>query len=173
MENGRLRAFIAVELPENIKTELAHLIGSLKKTGFSFIKWVNPGSIHLTLKFLGNTPVGMTDNINKVLKSAASGSHNFSLEMGGLGFFPNSRRPRVFWIGIGGNLGTLLKLQEEIDRGTEKLGFPGEKRPFSPHITLARINDNYLPGDLSNFIKEIERLHYDKKLQLSVDFISL
>ena len=173
MENDSLRIFIAIELPDNVKSELARLIDSLKKPRFGFVRWVNAQGIHLTLKFLGNVNPWKISDINKILESAAGACRKFSLDMSGLGFFPNSRRPRVFWIGINGDLDTLLKLQASIDAGTEKLGFPGEKRSFSPHITLARINEGSLPADLSDFVKDTENLNFEKKLHIEVAGVSL
>jgi len=173
MENDNLRIFIAIELPDNVKSGLASLVDTLRKPRFGFVRWVNPQGIHLTLKFLGNVSPARIYEINRVIESAAKTSRKLSLDMSELGFFPNSRRPRVFWIGITGDLDILLKLQGEIDRGTEKLGFPGEKRPFSPHITLARINESSSPVNLADFVRDTEKLHFDQKLHIDVNSVSL
>jgi RNA 2',3'-cyclic 3'-phosphodiesterase len=173
MEDSPLRTFIAIELPDDVRLELAKLIAALKKPRFGFVRWVNPQGIHLTLKFMGSVNHEKVGEINEVIKSAAAAGHRFSLDMSGLGFFPNSRRPRVFWIGITGDLEILLKLQADIDAGTEKLGFPGEKRPFSPHITLARINEGSLPNDLADFVKDTGRPGFEKKFHIEVDAVCL
>ncbi len=173
MEENPLRTFIAVELPGSVKLELAKLIDALKKPRFGFVRWVNPQGIHLTLKFLGNVLPAKIDGISKVIESAAADGHRFSLDMSGLGFFPNSRRPRVFWIGMAGDMNALQKLQADIDSGTEKLGFPGEKRPFSPHITLARINEGSLPSDLADFVKDTEKVRMENKLHIEIDSVCL
>jgi RNA 2',3'-cyclic 3'-phosphodiesterase len=169
MEEGALRTFIAIELPDNIKAELSRIIEGLKKPRFGFVRWVNPQNIHLTLKFLGNVEAAKIDCICDAVRLSADGGEKFSLELSGLGFFPNPRRPRVFWIGIAGDLDRLLHLQGSIDRNTEKLGFPGEKRPFSPHITLARINEDAMLPDLVDFVKATEKVRLEKKLHIDVD----
>jgi RNA 2',3'-cyclic 3'-phosphodiesterase len=174
MENDNaLRVFIAIELPEEIKSELVKLIESLKKPRFSFVRWVNPHSIHLTLKFLGNVNPGKVTEISNVIESAANKFRKFQVEISGLGFFPNPRRPRVFWIGVGGDMASLIGLQKDIDSGTEKLGFPGEKRQFSPHLTLARINEGCTPGDLSDFVGNVEQHNFSRSLHIDAGSVSL
>jgi RNA 2',3'-cyclic 3'-phosphodiesterase len=174
MENdGAIRSFIAVELPGDVKSELVNLIESLKKPGFSFLRWVNPQGIHLTLKFLGNVNPEKIAEINKVIGSASARVRKFTVEIEGLGFFPNSRRPRVFWIGFTGDMNSLTRLQESIDMGTEKLGFPREKRQFSPHLTLARINEGFMPGGLADFVSSVDKLNFTRKFHIEVDSVSL
>ena len=137
-----IRSFIALELSDEIYKGLAELINALKK-GVHFTpahpKWVNPESIHLTLKFLGNIEEGMVDKIGEVLKRIAADTEPFLLKVRNLGVFPDERRPRVLWVGTTAGDEETRSLQKRIDDALSPLGFDREKRPFHPHLTLARI----------------------------------
>jgi 2'-5' RNA ligase len=76
---------------------------------------------------------------------AARASRPFSLSLGELGTFGSRRAPRVIWTGVTGELAPLLALQQHIATGLEALGFPREERPFSPHLTLARLKQPLAP----------------------------
>lgn len=141
MKMERLRLFIAIELPETIKEGLVSYQAQLRSGRDSFVKWVDPGGIHLTLKFLGNTPASQVDYIEKAMAEVAQGVPPFSLELGGLGAFPNLRQPRVVWVGVVGDLEQLARLQGAMDQALEQLGFIKEGRAFSPHLTLGRFRE--------------------------------
>jgi RNA 2',3'-cyclic 3'-phosphodiesterase len=106
------------------------------------VKWVAPASIHLTLKFLGDTPTSGLDAIRAALQRVAAPTPPFSLHLGHAGCFPNARQPRVVWIGMDGDLDELSALQKAIEATVSPLGFPAENRPFSPHLTLGRVRDD-------------------------------
>ncbi|HEY90645.1 MAG TPA: RNA 2',3'-cyclic phosphodiesterase, partial [Dehalococcoidia bacterium] len=90
-----VRSFIAIELPQSLKTELEELVSRLKSESRTGVKWVNPQGIHITLKFLGDVAAGRLDGITGALKVAARGVKPFHLTVGGLGVFPNPHRVRV------------------------------------------------------------------------------
>lgn len=173
MQNSPVRSFIAAELPKNIKSELDGLQGDFLKKGLNYVKWVNPSGIHLTLKFLGNININDLHNITAALEEGCKGFHKFSIELTGLGVFPNYKKPRVIWVGLEGQLSTLISLQKQIDDRLESLGFPKEKRPFSPHITLGRIRETASPGDLKDCADVIQKMQYTEKHRLTVDCIKL
>jgi 2'-5' RNA ligase len=104
------------------------------------MRWVNPENIHLTLKFLGDTPQRNISDLSKALKQTVFGFLPFEIVFKGTGCFPDTRRPRILWAGVNGPA-TLFELQSNIDRALLAIGFPTEKRPFSPHLTLARISE--------------------------------
>ena len=135
----QIRAFIAIELPEEVKTHLGKLQDLLKAIDASYAKWVSPESIHLTLKFLGNVDIDKLDAIIEVMEETARKVPPFQLEITQMGAFPNLKRVQTIWVGIEGNLEQLQSLQRDLDIGLEKLGFLREKRPFVPHLTLARV----------------------------------
>jgi 2'-5' RNA ligase len=142
-----IRSFIAIELPAEIKLALGHIQDRVKSGGGGQVKWVEPESMHLTLKFLGNVSTGLTGKITTVLEEACSGVHPFSLEIGGLGVFPNARRVRVVWVGLTGETERLGQLQKRIDDVLTPLGFKAEARPFTPHLTLARVHEQATPDE--------------------------
>jgi len=137
----QLRCFIAVELPEEIKAGLSRLQAKLKSGNECPVKWVDPYSIHLTLKFLGNVNADMTGEITEAMAEGAKGVSPLQLEIKGLGVFPNLRRVQVIWVGMSGEVDKLLPLQKGIESNLEILGFTPEARAFTPHLTLGRVRD--------------------------------
>lgn len=147
----QIRSFIAIELPEEVRRGLAKLRSELERAEHRFVKWVDSEGIHLTLKFLGNIPFRQVAEVTKAIEEAAQGIPPFHLEISGLGAFPNLKQPRVLWVGIGGEIDTLLRLQQNIDSALASLGFAKEERPFMPHLTLARIRQGASPMERRNF----------------------
>ena len=137
----KIRAFIAIELPEAVKTALASAQSRLRAERHSYVKWVDPGGVHLTLKFLGNIDAEKVSPITAAIARAAQGVAPFRLELGETGAFPNQRRPRVIWVAVTGDVERLASLQRGIDQLLIPLGFVPESRPFSPHLTLGRLKE--------------------------------
>ena len=136
-----LRAFIAIHLSQEARLKLADTIRSMATEIPSGVRWVDPEGIHLTLKFLGDIDPGIVEDVLRAMEQAASGSLPFQLHLKGLGVFPNDRRPRVLWAGLGGDLDALGALQEKIEAAVSGLNFPRERRAFNPHLTLGRVRD--------------------------------
>lgn len=137
-----IRAFIAVELPEELLDRLVEVQERLRQDAWTDqVRWVQSGGIHLTLKFLGNTPEDRIQPINQALRQAIVDARvrPFTLRAAGLGVFPSFRRPAVIWIGVEGEVEPLQRLQKAIEAAMEELGFPREGRPFHPHLTLGRV----------------------------------
>jgi 2'-5' RNA ligase len=168
-----IRSFIAIELPDEVKTGLARLRAELERAEHSFVKWVEPGGIHLTLKFLGNIPFKRVAEVTEAMKEASQGISPFKLEISGLGAFPNLKQPRVLWVGIGGEIDRLSRLQRNIDSMLVPLGFAREERPFTPHLTLARIRQGASPGERKNFGELVASTSFESKYHIAVDAISL
>jgi 2'-5' RNA ligase len=135
-----LRSFIAIELPEAVKSALAELQQEFKKCGVD-VKWVKPDNIHLTLKFLGNIEEKNVERIVKIIEGICSKYKVFSLEVKGTGVFPNIRSPRVLWVGIERN-SLLTKLQRDVEDEMASIGFEREDREFIPHLTLGRFKSS-------------------------------
>jgi 2'-5' RNA ligase len=142
-----IRSFIAIELPPEIRLSLARLQNKLKSGSRASVKWVDPDSIHLTLKFLGNVDIALIEKIVSAMEEACRGVRPFSLEISGLGVFPNERRVRVVWVGLTGETATLGQLQKRLDDALAPLGFRAEARPFTPHLTLARVREQATPDE--------------------------
>ena len=137
-----LRVFIAVELPPPVVQNLETLTRELKQDGLK-LRWVKSNNIHMTLKFLGEVPqkdiAAIEAAMSRVSGVAVPSSLHFTLQ--GMGVFPNIRRPRVLWVGIGGDLMALDRLFKSVDAHLADEGFAEEQRAFKPHLTLARIPD--------------------------------
>lgn len=133
-----MRTFIAIEIPDDIKKQMAETQRRLN-TGDLDASWPRPEGIHLTLKFLGEIPESKVGDITKALELASEGVGRFRLEIAGMGAFPNARSPRVVWVGLTGDLDKLKTLQAAIEDSTVRVGLDREDKPFKPHLTLARI----------------------------------
>jgi len=138
-----MRVFIAVDLPDELRKELATLQRELEPLTDT-ARWVAPESIHITLKFIGEVPEKRIEDIDSALTGLTWKS--FAITVHGVGFFPGNRSPRVFWAGM--EAPTMQDLAEELDSRMERLGFDKEKRAFRPHITLARARDSRIDSSL-------------------------
>ena len=136
-----MRTFIAIELGDQVIKALEDMIGSLRKLG-GHVKWVKPHNLHLTMKFLGEVSADQIPPIQTTIQMAAAGQPEFTFTVRGTGTFPSgSRSPKVLWVGIESQPALLL-LQQELESELQKLGFPQEKRPFSPHLTIGRVRNS-------------------------------
>jgi 2'-5' RNA ligase len=169
----QIRSFIAIELPEEAKEGLARLKKELERDEHKFVKWVNPRGIHLTLKFLGNIPSKQVAEITEAIEGAVQGISPFHLEIGGLGAFPSLRQARVFWVGIGGEMDKLSRLQQNIDSALAAVRFAKEERSFVPHLTLARIRQGASPLEKRSFGELVGSTIFEDKYHVKVESISL
>jgi 2'-5' RNA ligase len=138
-EGDTIRAFLALDPPPEVLCKIIDIQGALRRNIQGALSWVRPEGIHLTLKFFGDFAAKDVSAISEVVAGQAADARPFNLEAKGLGVFPDNRRPRVLWIGIGGEVEHLIALQQAIDQGLEPRGFAREQRPFRAHLTLARI----------------------------------
>lgn len=135
-----VRAFVAIELPPSVRSQLGALIDRLaRRAPAGAVRWVRPEAIHLTLKFLGQVPEARLGPLAQALADAARGRPAFSVRLAGLGVFPNPERPRVLWLGVEDPGGPLARLQRDLEGALAALGSPREQRGFSPHLTLGRV----------------------------------
>jgi len=137
-----LRAFIAIELPQTLQTAIEKQTVRLRQSlGDELVRWVPTQNMHLTLKFIGNVAASHLDFIKQMLAQTADQSSAFDLQITGLGSFPNSKRPRVLWVGLHASA-ELPALQRNLEAGASRLGYQKEERPFSPHLTIGRVRQN-------------------------------
>jgi 2'-5' RNA ligase len=146
-----VRLFVALEIPSAVRDNLAALLKELRAIAPQ-VKWVRAENLHVTLKFIGEVAPAKLEGIRKALATVRS-EQAVTLDFRDLGFFPNEKRPRVFWAGIecSPNLKTIAS---DIEQAMEKLGIPREQRPFSPHLTLARFPLPGLPEKPRSAIQE-------------------
>lgn len=143
MQGERLRLFVSLDLPPSLKDQLGRLQGSLRSR-VDGIRWVRPEGIHLTLKFLGWVEPSRTESVVQALQWEAASANGFRFRFGGLGLFPDRRRPRVLWVGLQEvplqpESERLVRFQQRLDAALEAVGFAREARPFAPHLTLGRV----------------------------------
>ncbi len=169
----QVRSFIAIELPDELKLGLTQLEAQLKMSKQPWVKWVDPYSIHLTLKFLGSIAVDRISEITRAMEEAIQGIPPFSLEVKGLGVFPNLRRVQVVWVGISGEIDKLSQLQQHLESNLARLGFAPETRPFTPHLTLARLRNQASLDERRSFGQLIAITRFEATYTIKVDAISL
>ncbi|MBI5194612.1 MAG: RNA 2',3'-cyclic phosphodiesterase [Nitrospirae bacterium] len=161
-----MRCFISIAIPEDIKKKMSAIQERMKRSGAD-VSWTKPDGMHLTLKFLGEIEEKRVAKIETAMNIACAGITPFSLQVSGIGVFPppppipplnkggvggvvsRGRHPRVMWIGLNENGNNLIKIQRGIEYQLEEIGFPAEKRRFSPHITLGRVRSNRNLSQLS------------------------
>ncbi len=168
-----IRAFIAVELPEGLKKELAELEAQLKKSSPTVVKWVDPNSIHITLKFLGEVSEDNIDELMLAIEESAQGISPFKLEVSEVGAFPDLDHVQVVWVGVTGELDKVLQLQKRIESNTEQLGFPRESRAFTPHLTLGRVRNEAKPNDRQRIGKLLTNTSFAALHNVDVNAINL
>lgn len=138
---NKIRTFIAIEIPDGIRSKLVELQNELKSLG-GRVSWVKVENIHLTLKFLGDTETTLIDQIASQLQRSVETIAPFRVDVAGVGVFPNAKHPRVIWVGASSQPDVQLKLlAARIDAETARFGFQKENRPFSGHLTLGRVKD--------------------------------
>jgi 2'-5' RNA ligase len=150
-----IRSFIAVELPDDVLSAVSRVQGQLNSYGFR-TKWVRPANIHVTLKFLGDIDSGTIDVIANAMVSAAEGCAPISLSAKGIGVFPNTKRPRVLWVGLTGEVNLLIDLQRKLDDRLSDIGFAKEHRAFKGHLTLGRFKARVNSSEITRALTEFE-----------------
>ncbi len=145
-----IRSFLAVQLPPVVVQYLERVSAQLQGLGLHG-RFVRPESVHLTLKFLGDIEKSRVEQLAEQVEQCCSGFESFELKAGGVGVFPHLKRPRVVWVGLGTSR-ELSQLQRCIDSRLDREGFPSDKRPFHPHLTLLRLKSQRNVPELTRFI---------------------
>ena len=151
-----MRLFVGLEIPSAVRTNFAALMTDLRaldtESSAKKPSWTRPENLHVTLKFIGNVAPDKFDGIRAALAGVRS-EWSVELRFGGLGFFPDAKRPRFVWAGIAAsqNLGAIAA---DIDRGVAEFGAPNEQRAFTPHLTLARCQHGAISSRLRTTIQK-------------------
>ncbi|QAT17297.1 2'-5' RNA ligase [Candidatus Velamenicoccus archaeovorus] len=135
------RLFIAVELPKEIKEYLGSAVRTLQETGAD-AKWVESKNIHLTLKFLGATPVETIPAIRRAMTAVTDNARAVPTSLETFGGFPSLSAPRVLWVSLTDKEKHLERIVRELEDSLSAVGFAKENRPFKAHITLARLRSS-------------------------------
>ena len=160
-QNDQVRTFVAVLISRQARLALENCIQKLSVLAPSGVRWVDSQGIHLTLRFLGNIPAHAVDDVLAAQASAAGACPPFLVQLSQLGMFPNQRRPRVLWAGVSGDTDALQRLQESVEAQLEDVGFPRDKRPFSPHLTLGRVRDRAANADRTRIAQAVSSVTLD------------
>jgi RNA 2',3'-cyclic 3'-phosphodiesterase len=145
-----VRAFVAVEMPPEIRELLAEKQDELKGhmgRAAGAVRWVRPEGVHLTLQFLGDVPVGLVPRMSQALDEARNGVRPLKLVVSRVSAFPGIVKPRVIWIALEGDIAGLHTLEAAVSTQLQPLGFAPDK-PFKPHVTLGRVRENVRPDEL-------------------------
>ncbi|MDP1769520.1 MAG: RNA 2',3'-cyclic phosphodiesterase [Nitrospirota bacterium] len=146
-----IRAFLAVELSQELRAELATIQQELKRSiepeskRGTRISWSLPASIHLTLKFLGDMDEQVIDPLRGAIETSIERQAAVTVPIERIGMFPNPQSPRLLWVGPsehwerGEEAKRVVEIRGAIEQSCEGFGFLREPRPFRPHLTLARI----------------------------------
>ena len=137
-----IRAFLAIDPPEDILQKISGLQEKLKREISGRISWTRPQGQHLTLKFFGDISTEDVNNICSAVQNRIVLEPPLNLKIEKIGVFPDTRRPRVLWCGVTGDTEKLSVLQKKLDVDFANIGFPRENRPFQAHLTLGRIKDS-------------------------------
>jgi 2'-5' RNA ligase len=132
-----IRSFLAFELPEDIKTIVTRVSGEIRKSSLD-VRWVRPESIHLTVVFMGDVRSDQIPSMGESLGAVCANHGSFSISLKPMGCFPNSRNPRVIWLGIDGDLGRMSRFRDDLQAALAPFGIKEEERAFRPHLTLGR-----------------------------------
>lgn len=151
-----IRAFLAIEPPAEIRKEIGNIQNSLKRLCPFDVRWVKPDGIHLTLKFFGNVSEEDIMAISRVVEENTAATSPLHLKVNKLGLFPSRKRPRVLWIGLGGDTPPLLIMQENLEQGFAGCGFTREERPFRLHLTIGRVKTPHISGDPEQFMAKAD-----------------
>jgi RNA 2',3'-cyclic 3'-phosphodiesterase len=169
----KIRAFIAIELSEDVKRTLTRLQNKLKSGCQAPVRWTDPDSTHLTLQFLGDVDSDLIGKISAAMVESARGIHPFHLGISEPGVFPDPRRVRVLWVGLTGDLEALGQLQKRIESALVPLGFTPEARSFTPHLTLGRVRDNARPDERQNLGQLVAKATVGNESGLEVKSVHL
>ena len=142
-----MRLFLALELSDELRAGIARVRRDLE-AGLPGWRWVRPENVHLTLRFLGEVPDDRVAGHHEAWRRAAAECGPVRLEIGGAGVFPPRGAPRVLWCGVSANhpAGEIERLAAALEGAARDEGFAPERRPFRPHLTLARARRGERPG---------------------------
>ncbi|MFH2049841.1 MAG: RNA 2',3'-cyclic phosphodiesterase [bacterium] len=148
-----MRLFIALPLSSSVENNLAVIIEKLKNYGGK-VKWVDPGQIHITVRFLGETNEHQIPFIKEIIDNISTKYNSYNLSIDRLGGFPNLNKPRVIWAGFTDDdqINIMARMVKEVEYDIRKLGFDPDEKRFRPHLTLGRVK---VPNGLEELLDAI------------------
>ncbi|HEX4468040.1 MAG TPA: RNA 2',3'-cyclic phosphodiesterase [Gemmatimonadaceae bacterium] len=161
-----MRLFLAINIPPEVRHAIAEASAPLRVAAPE-LSWIREPQIHLTVKFLGEQPEELASRIAEAMKAVAARNRVVDVEIGGVGAFPNFRRPRVVWIGVSPDP-KLELLHHDVESACESLGLPLDGKPFRPHLTLARVKPRAAKKEtLRNLARAAKNISYVEEVVIS------
>jgi len=162
-----MRAFIAIELSDELRSTLAQIQSHLEYSGAG-VKWTEKENIHLTLKFLAEIDEKKLEQIKNILDEIGKLSKSFEISIKDIGAFPNIDYPRVIWVGLDKGSLDAKTLAEKIDEELSKIGLEKGSRPFAAHLTIGRARSPKNKDALCEKIKDLQLTTYSLQLISSI-----
>lgn len=170
--NETTRAFIAVDLPASVKSAFTETISQLGRANLHGVRPINPNSLHLTVKFLGSVPVNKIPEVVNAVSEVIRLTNPFDLEIGPIGIFPSERFPRTISVCFTSDLNPIIQMYRRVDEAVANLGFIKEQRPFTPHLTLARLRNGTGNDIRRSAIKIANKYWHASGLHFQVNSVS-
>jgi 2'-5' RNA ligase len=155
-----MRVFIAIDIDEKTRAAIADVqkqLAAKVDVRKGDVKWVEPGNIHLTLKFLGEIEDNQVAEVCDISKKAAEAHKNFTLDIESVGTF-GGRSAKVVWVGTSKGADELIALQKDLDGRLEQAGYPKEDREFSAHLTICRVRNPKAGFKLAEAVGQLAKL---------------
>lgn len=149
-----LRLFIAIEMPTEIKSQIANVISELRSAQAE-VRWEQPEKLHITLKFLGETSEDLLPQIVLLLEGVAEKTSPFTIKYSGLGCFPNIHEPRIVWVGVDDITDKIQPLVASIETEMASIGLEKEIKAFHPHVTIGRMKSR---KNMSTLLRTMESI---------------
>lgn len=159
-----MRLFVALNLPKKERTRIHRASAPLREEDLP-VRWIDPDSYHLTLKFLGEVRQERVGEIHEIIQRVAQSTPPFELTLGGFGAFPTIRRPRVVWLGVVASA-ELRCLKQDLEWGLADAGFEAETRAFHPHLTLGRGDPKGGAGQFRGFDDVLADLEFEGRASI-------
>jgi 2'-5' RNA ligase len=153
-----MRVFIALNLPKRERTRIHRASARLREEALP-VRWIDPDSYHVTLKFLGDIRQERLAEVGEIVRRVAESTLPFELTLEGFGAFPTVRKPRVVWLGVEASA-ELRCLKQDLEWGLADVGFDPETRAFHPHLTLGRADSKGGAGQFRGFDDVMAELEF-------------
>jgi 2'-5' RNA ligase len=152
-----MRLFFALEIPNGIKAEMAKIQARLEQfVPRGTIRWVEPEAAHFTIRFVGEKSMAEIAPMVSAVEGLDLQFGPIPLAVSGFGCYPSCSRPRVLWLGVHDKQGELKQLSDQLEEGLQAVGIPKENRPFTPHLTLGRINRRHSAEQYSSLVDQVQ-----------------
>ena len=136
------RLFIAIDIPDAVKRELAAWFGSNRfDAAGPAVRWVKPENLHLTVRFIGDVDDGQLNVVCEKVREVAAKVSPFRILLCGTGVFPTASRAKVLWLGVREERRVFAQIKDPLETGLKQAGIPADTKPFAPHLTIGRVKD--------------------------------